>query len=369
MDRETRDTEKYLKRTPKKNNQSYHKILEEKQPMEDKENYEHDVYKDISYINGQINRMNLNQLKNECKNERLDCNGGRDPIKRRLKEHYKVKKLVEAGLLEAKANRNSDYLLVIDFEATCEEKNPAGYPHEIIEFPAILVATSDISNNGKSPEIVDIFHSYVKPVINPKLSGFCKALTGIEQEIVDKAEVFSQVLDRFSSWMTEKHGLGTKKSYVIITDGPFDMGRFMYLQCQHSKIEFPEYLSYWANLRKVFVNFYKSSFYSNFNSYNNRAMKQLPGLHTMLDKLGLEFEGKPHCGLDDAKNIANIVIRLLKDQAVIRVNEKFQTVGKDIDDSDRCSGKLFSVVPVNKKEAGQWNYEMKKRISNYENET
>ena len=79
------------------------------------------------------------------------------------------------------------------------------------------------------------------------------------------------------------------------------MGRFMYLQCKYSEISYPEYGMYWANLRKLFVNFYKASFYSN----NNHAA-QLPGLQTMLSRLGMEFEGQPHSGLDDAKNIARI---------------------------------------------------------------
>ena len=43
---------------------------------------------------------------------------GKDPLKKRLKEHWKVKKLVDAGLLDAKKNRNADYFLIIDFEAT-----------------------------------------------------------------------------------------------------------------------------------------------------------------------------------------------------------------------------------------------------------
>ena len=81
---------------------------------------------------------------------------------------------------------------------------------------------------------------------------------------------------------------------MIITDGPFDMGRFMYLQCQQSSIEFPDNLTYWANLRKVFVNFYKESFYSNNNNSHN---KQLPGLQIMLSRLDMDFEGQPHCGL------------------------------------------------------------------------
>ena len=35
--------------------------------------------------------------------------------------------------------RGFDYLVVVDFEATCEEKNNGDYPHEIIEFPAVLI--------------------------------------------------------------------------------------------------------------------------------------------------------------------------------------------------------------------------------------
>ena len=41
---------------------------------------------------------------------------------RRLKEYIKTEKLIEAGLLDRKATLvlNTDYFVVIDFEATCE---------------------------------------------------------------------------------------------------------------------------------------------------------------------------------------------------------------------------------------------------------
>lgn len=110
-------------------------------------------------------------------------------------------------MLEPHRNRNAEYLLIIDFEATCEEKNPPGYPHEIIEFPAVLVNTSN------EPHIHDVFHAYVKPQINPILSEFCKALTGIEQEVVDKAKVFPDVLQQFQNWL-KSHGLG--KLYTFL---------------------------------------------------------------------------------------------------------------------------------------------------------
>jgi len=38
-----------------------------------------------------------------------------------------------------------DYYVVIDFEATCEADRAFDYPNEIIEFPAILLDGSDLS--------------------------------------------------------------------------------------------------------------------------------------------------------------------------------------------------------------------------------
>lgn len=45
-------------------------------------------------------------------------------------------------------------------------------------------------------------------------------------------------------------------------------------------------------------------------------------LSLMLEKLGLEYEGRPHCGLDDSRNIARIALRMLKDGCQLRVNER-----------------------------------------------
>lgn len=45
-------------------------------------------------------------------------------------------------------------------------------------------------------------------------------------------------------------------------------------------------------------------------------------LSTMLQKLGLKYEGRPHSGLDDSRNIARIAIRMLRDGCQLRVNER-----------------------------------------------
>lgn len=50
----------------------------------------------------------------------------------------------------------------------------------------------------------------------------------------------------------------------------------------------------------------------------------------------MEFEGNPHCGLDDSYNIARICIRLLEDGAFVDQNERIiclknpTSFGKDV---------------------------------------
>jgi 3'-5' exoribonuclease 1 len=48
------------------------------------------------------------------------------------------------------------------------------------------------------------------------------------------------------------------------------------------------------------------------------------GIIKMLDYLGLEFEGKQHCGLDDAGNIAKILMKLIIDGHKLKLNERIR---------------------------------------------
>lgn len=43
----------------------------------------------------------------------------------------------------------------------------------------------------------------------------------------------------------------------------------------------------------------------------------------MLQILGMQFEGRPHSGIDDTRNIARIAIQLLKDGCELVINETF----------------------------------------------
>lgn len=263
--------------------------------------FSHPVYKEIALANGHINRMTKDELRVKLAELKLDTRGVKDVMKKRLKSHYKKQKLMQTAAEDGHTDRYYDYICVVDFEATCEEDNPSDFHHEIIEFPMVLINTHTL-------EIVDSFQEYVKPEVNPQLSDFCVKLTGITQEMVDAAEPFPAVLQRVVAWLQERE-LGTKYKYAILTDGAWDMSKFLNIQCRISRIRYPQFAKKWINIRKSYGNFYK-------------VPRTQTKLSTMLEKLGLTYEGRPHSGLDDSRNIARIALRMLQDGCQLRVNER-----------------------------------------------
>ncbi|CAK8698592.1 unnamed protein product [Clavelina lepadiformis] len=73
-----------------------------------------------------------------------------------------------------------------------------------------------------------------------------------------------------------------------------------------------------------------------------------PKLLDMLANIGLNFEGRHHCGRDDAKNLARIVIRLMQDGAVFQFNERLNA-GKleNITEDERALLNGFAEKPSN----------------------
>uniref|UniRef100_A0A6I8P3U9 3'-5' exoribonuclease 1 n=1 Tax=Ornithorhynchus anatinus TaxID=9258 RepID=A0A6I8P3U9_ORNAN len=257
------------------------------------------VYKEIAVTNGHINRMSKEELRAKLSEFKLETRGVKDVLKKRLKNYYKKQKLMQKE--DSPTADYYDYICVIDFEATCEEGNPPEFIHEIIEFPIVLLNTHTL-------EIEDTFQQYVRPEINTQLSDFCINLTGITQDVVDRADTFPQVLQKVVEWMRQKE-LGTKYKYSILTDGSWDMSKFLTIQCRISHLKYPAFAKKWINIRKSYGNFYK-------------VPRSQTKLAIMLEKLGMSYAGRPHSGLDDSKNIARIAVRMLQDGCQLRVNEK-----------------------------------------------
>lgn len=140
------------------------------------------------------------------------------------------------------------FLCMLDFEATCDA-NPDFSPQEIIEFPVILY-------NATKQEIVDEFHFFCRPQKQPKLTEFCKQLTGITQQDVDKAMTLNSVLTKFDEWLA-KWELADDE-FAFVTCGTYDLQTLLPEECKLKKIAKPSYFDAWINIKEVFQKAYKN---------------------------------------------------------------------------------------------------------------
>lgn len=178
-------------------------------------------------------------------------------------------------------------LLIIDFEATCwaPERLPPPpqdgrrYANEIIEIGATLL------NGCQTPSL---WRCCVQPVINPRLSRFCRELTGMAQAEVDQAETLPGVLPEFR----ERFGLLGRRKPVFASWSTFDRDILMD-DCAWHGAAYP------------------------FSSYNHLDLQAevVPALGlaahsslgSTLQAAGLAFAGRPHRAGDDAWNTMRLV--------------------------------------------------------------
>ena len=85
-------------------------------------------------------------------------------------------------------------IVVIDVEATCRKKGVFSRKKETIEIGAVLMRLEQ--PHPKWPE----FQTFVRPLKLPRLSTFCRELTGISQADVDAAPSFPEALQAFFTW-------------------------------------------------------------------------------------------------------------------------------------------------------------------------
>ncbi|XP_056648265.1 ERI1 exoribonuclease 2 [Diorhabda sublineata] len=211
---------------------------------------------------------------------------------------------VRKELTEKSTNRTFKYLLVIDFEATCWNRNDPdrGYS-EIIEFPCILYSV-------EGNKIISYFQQYVMPIENTKLSKFCTELTGISQQTVDNGVPLKTCMMLFLKWLEHiknKYNVSIGKfvpnNCIFATWSDWDIRNCLKNECRRKQIVLPEIFTKWIDIRALYTKHY---------------MRRPKGLLGALGELGLEFEGRQHCGLDDAKNTAKLVGRMVSEGVILK---------------------------------------------------
>ncbi|XP_060769841.1 ERI1 exoribonuclease 2, partial [Neoarius graeffei] len=211
------------------------------------------------------------------------------------------------------SNQLFSYLIIIDFESTCWKENN-NHGQEIIEFPAVLM-------NTHTGQIESEFHSYVQPQEHPLLSSFCTELTGITQEQVEAGLPLQICLSRFTRWLhtlqqerdvvflrdeTQTRTATSGKPCAFLTWSDWDLGVCLQYECKRKQITKPEVLNSWIDLRATYRMFY------------HRKPKGLKGA---LQDLGIEFSGREHSGLDDARNTARLAWRVIRDGCPMKITK------------------------------------------------
>lgn len=168
--------------------------------------------------------------------------------------------------------------LCIDLEASCHEDSlMVNGDLECIEIGIVAI--------DESGEEIDHFQSYVKPAHVP-ITDYSTRVNHITQEMVHRAPLFVTMIVDYLRWVQTLPSLPT----CWYSWGKYDYDQ-LDLDCYRAGLPnpFPKHI----DAKKVF---------------QKRHLKNKPrvGLSKALELMGMEFEGKKHSALDDARNLARL---------------------------------------------------------------
>lgn len=172
------------------------------------------------------------------------------------------------------------YLNVVDVEATCwEGRSPEGQPNEIIEIGLCVV---DLTGRRR----VDQDRIMVRPD-RSEVSAFCTTLTGITPEEVAVGVSFAEAC----ALLEQKHH---SRSRPWASWGNYDRQQFE-RQCTATEVAYPF-----------------GSDHTNAKAEYSRVhdLKRKLGMAGALRHAGLPLEGRHHRGVDDAWNIAALILSM-----------------------------------------------------------
>lgn len=160
------------------------------------------------------------------------------------------------------------HYIVLDIEATDRECP------EIIEIGAVKL--------NKHLQVIDRYQSFVQPTLEPTLNWYIKKLTGIQQNEIDTAKPFCEVLASFLTWAEEEA--------IFITWSNNDA---YFIQKEYERHGLPYALKNHFVDIQVAVSVLLDS-------------ENPMGLKKTLEHLGYSFEGKQHRAADDALNTVRL---------------------------------------------------------------
>ena len=185
-----------------------------------------------------------------------------------------------------------DFMLCVDLEATCDELMDSETSRTLIVSPLemetieIGLAVVDL----QTLKTVEVFQRYVRPILHPTLTAFCTRLTSIKQTDVETAKTFSEVAMEVATFL-KKYPNSLWASW-----GHYDADQ---LAADALRADCPPLM---AGVEHLDLE----------RSYCEIFSCASIGLNPAVEALGVDWSGQYHRGIDDAKNLANMVTLLLE---------------------------------------------------------
>ncbi|XP_054635429.1 ERI1 exoribonuclease 2 isoform X2 [Dunckerocampus dactyliophorus] len=101
----------------------------------------------------------------------------------------------------------------------------------------------------------------------------------------------------------------SRKLCTFLTWSDWDLGVCLHYECKRKQIHKPDAVNSWIDLRSTYRMFYS---------------RKPKGLNGALQDLGIQFCGREHSGLDDAKNTARLAERMMRDGCVMKITRSLE---------------------------------------------
>lgn len=190
------------------------------------------------------------------------------------------------GCKERKPKAGRKRYICIDLEMTdfsgTQKGIMSGTRGEVIQFGAVML--------DENYNLISKFSSYVKPAFS-SVTPFIEDLTGITNEMLENADDFITVLDKFSYW----RGEGDVTTYTWSKADHNQLWQELSVKGKHREDLFLV-LKDFLDLQKIFKNLFRS--------------RTCVSLDSAVRLLQMSFDGQMHSAYSDAYNTARILHKL-----------------------------------------------------------
>lgn len=183
----------------------------------------------------------------------------------------------------------AEFVGIIDVEATCFESSTDPSPSDIIEIGWTVMNTQTL-------ELTETTQIYVKPTAS-EVSLYCTKLTGITPGMLEDACSFEEALAKLKELTAPTSSRGALTTWAGF--GAYD-AKAIARQCLR------EGLNNWTASNLQYINLKDVVGF-----FLGASAKKSPGLAKAMAQTGVIWQGRHHCGVDDAVNTARLVATLL----------------------------------------------------------